>query len=353
MSYVIHAWEAPVPATLGDADRILGDLLGGRASAKASKLPTLMKVLWERYPRDLETDSEDPVWSDNTLSQAHDGLPVLSLGIMTSHLDEVVPFVAHSAKALGIVVYDPQFGTAYLPSGAVLGNMPVAPVKGADEPLTDPKVLRALVAEMKPFMTSQGFKWEKEGKLSSFVRRFDGGWSSILPAVQQYGTRIPVLIEIHFDAIDAVVNRIVNPKGTGSHNALGASLGRILQRMEPEFAKTLHIDEPGKEFILTKMDEVSKLAAELVSILQRWILPLMQQAESIQYAWRSALAEHETGERPLLLGSAYSTVIAGRLLGDARYEELGRAKAAKLPAWQSGAYVTFIDQLRTVKPLAQ
>lgn len=124
MSYVIQLWEQPVPASLEEAEAILEQLLREDAGVPSSRLDQLVKLLWARYPRDLDTAPGDPVWADTFPRNGRTPLQVETLAIAAPHLDEVVPVVAKAATELGLVAYDPQYGTVYLPGGRRLGRAP-------------------------------------------------------------------------------------------------------------------------------------------------------------------------------------------------------------------------------------
>ena len=123
MSYVLHFWDKPVPTTVAEADQIHTRLSAER-TAQNPQFIELAKRLTERYPciTTLEEDDdglEQGAWSDGPLDGETDG-PVYSLGVQPSMLGQVVPFVAATAGALGLVVYDMQAAEVHLPDGKVL-----------------------------------------------------------------------------------------------------------------------------------------------------------------------------------------------------------------------------------------
>lgn len=128
MSYTLQIWESPIPTNVHEADAICDRLLeeeeSGGKGQQNPKFIALAKQLTHRYPCITQLTGNEPVgheegvWSEgplNGITQA----PIYGIGIVTSFLEEVVPFVQKTANALGLIVYDPQTADTYLPRGAV------------------------------------------------------------------------------------------------------------------------------------------------------------------------------------------------------------------------------------------
>ena len=163
MSYVLHLWEHPVPASVAEADRIHTRLSAERTSQNP-KFIELAKRLTERYPcmTTLEDDDLEVAWSDGPLDGKTDS-PVYTLGVQTAMLGEVVPFVAGTANGLGLTVYDTQAAEVHLPGGTVLTLPERAAVdfRRPDEPeVLDSRSQAAglLVECLKPLLQHHGFK---------------------------------------------------------------------------------------------------------------------------------------------------------------------------------------------------
>ena len=327
MSYVIHVWEKPVPSTLEEAWDILGPLVHDSVRQERPKLSALRNALWERYPRDPNTDLEDPVWGDGSLARKHDGSPLLTLGIVNEHLDEVVPFVAKTANALGLVVYDLQYGTAYLPSGAVLGKRPVPPAVGAPAPFGQREVERHLVAALKPFMKSEGFEWTKLRGFHRFVCPFAGGehyfviWTgNAFPCVG-----IDFLLYTYLDRIDSVVASTVSPGKLRAFAGVEGSFSDALKKIDLPMANRL-LRLHNEKFVVCSIAEIAPLLGELVPIFKERVLSLMRRCESVRGVWQNALVKIEAGAVQLLRGSLYGDIVVCRLMGDRRFEDLGQAQ---------------------------
>lgn len=130
MSYVLHLWEHPVPASVAEAEQIHTRLCAERAGQNL-KFIELATRLTGRYPcmTTLEDDDgiEEVARSDGPLDGETDS-PVYSVGVQPAMLGKVVPFVAATAGAIGLIVYDMQAAEMHLPGGRVLtlpGRKPV------------------------------------------------------------------------------------------------------------------------------------------------------------------------------------------------------------------------------------
>ncbi len=184
MSYVIHIWQTPIPTSVLQADKIC-DRLQESEGRQNPKFIELAKRLSQRYPCRSEMtgdeDDEEGVWLDEPL----DGIspsPVLALGIRSDYVIEVMPFVAVTANALGLTVYDTQVGECYLPSGQVL-TMPGQASVGLQEEV-DPELIYSsdqiikIAAEHSiEFYKKYGYKYSRKG--NCFVKKHDGFYHSI------------------------------------------------------------------------------------------------------------------------------------------------------------------------------
>lgn len=122
MSYVIHVWEEPRPASLDDAVRIAFDL-GEDVIGQNPGFLVLAGRLVARYP--CITTDPDGVWSDGPLDGKTEERAYV-LGISDRHA-QVVAFVVECAGKLGLTVFDMQAGCAWLPSGQLLETGAAAP----------------------------------------------------------------------------------------------------------------------------------------------------------------------------------------------------------------------------------
>ncbi|MEO8248885.1 MAG: hypothetical protein ABI589_05900 [Burkholderiales bacterium] len=186
MSYVLHVWEAPVPATLEEADK-LHETLSRQGGGQNPKFIEFAKRLTQRFPDvDEEGDEEgegegDPmVWTDSPAT-GHTDAAVYGIGVQTEYLvDTVVPFVVATARALGLVLFDMQAAEAHLPDGRVLtlpGRDParVEPAPARQSEVLDRKDLVTIIqGVLTPLLAAHGFKSLKRWSdtYSPYKRRF-------------------------------------------------------------------------------------------------------------------------------------------------------------------------------------
>lgn len=181
MSHVISIWAEPVPQSVEEAEAILDRLIAERARAQNSKLGGLARALWKLYPRDIANAPDDPVWADTQLSQPFDGSAVLQFAISTNYIAEVLPMVTKATMANGLVTYDIQTGSVYLPGGKVLGTLVTAsPADSAKEaePLRKAEAGRLLRDALKQALKPIGFIWKTAADYSlggHFCLAFEGG----------------------------------------------------------------------------------------------------------------------------------------------------------------------------------
>ncbi len=188
MSYTLQIWESPVPTNVYEADAICDQLLEEEESREKGqqnpKFIALAQQLTRRYSCITQLTGNEPegyeggVWSDGPI----DGItnaPIYGIGIVTTFLVEVMPFVQKTANALGLIAYDPQTNTTYLPSGKVFvvelpAINPALPVAAIDpnDIEDDAHFQRVAIECLKPTLAEQGFKAGR--KKNKFYRYHDG-----------------------------------------------------------------------------------------------------------------------------------------------------------------------------------
>ncbi|WP_148256543.1 hypothetical protein [Kribbella flavida] len=118
MSWVLVAWDGPVPASTDDAARILEEL---ESSVDEDDPPTdavrgYIEELLARWPDITQDGGEDSPWADGPLiANASGRLFVFSLGV--SSLTESIPYCIEVARRRGIVLYDQEQAEVYSPAG--------------------------------------------------------------------------------------------------------------------------------------------------------------------------------------------------------------------------------------------
>ncbi|GGY85217.1 hypothetical protein GCM10011613_32920 [Cellvibrio zantedeschiae] len=118
MSYVIHIWEQPSPATWKEADALQANLVGKKATPNP-KFAQLAQQLLRDFPH--VRGAQGSPWIEGAPDGQVDEAS-WALGIDSAQIERVVPVLVTHALALGLTVYDDQAGEAYLP-----GNWRLSP----------------------------------------------------------------------------------------------------------------------------------------------------------------------------------------------------------------------------------
>jgi hypothetical protein len=125
MSYVLHIWQhpahEPMPADLSEAVAWHETLSKQRTPASQRTLHALYEFLEAQFPSSDSGDADDSsAWPEGLLPPQEDA--VWGFAIFGQALASVMPVLLKQTRALGLIVFDQQSGSAYLPSGQVLGQ---------------------------------------------------------------------------------------------------------------------------------------------------------------------------------------------------------------------------------------
>jgi hypothetical protein len=127
MSYTLVIVPAPVPKDDAAAWQVMSDLAERPTDGEVPAVfQALIDRLTARYPCicDLPDDQvDDGVWSDGPLRN-NAGPAVTVLGLASTRVMEVRPFVIDTASRLGLIVFDEQEGRIYRPGSAEGGKRP-------------------------------------------------------------------------------------------------------------------------------------------------------------------------------------------------------------------------------------
>ncbi|MFY7856770.1 MAG: hypothetical protein ACOVQT_11560 [Rubrivivax sp.] len=179
MSYVLQIWSFPVPQSVAQAAEILNDL-NQRPAKPQTQFLELARRLTARHPCITTLDDEDEraVWADGPLDGRTDR-PVWSVGVLSAHVADLMPFVVETATSLGFVVYDNQAAACHLPGGTtllsqgrrVLGHHLGMPLP---EALQGPAIRTLLQQTLESAVSMHGFRFEPSS--DQFVR-LAGEWT--------------------------------------------------------------------------------------------------------------------------------------------------------------------------------
>lgn len=170
MSYVVHLFEHPGPATLDEATA-LHSRLSATAAPPNPKFAQLAKALIQRFPVEVGgTVGGIPLWLESVPDGGTGGSAVYSLGVYDGGLTHLLPVLVGLALPMGLCVYDDQAGRCYVPGGFALtarGRHPLrqratpvaaAPAAGAaPTPLTMAWVNKRLREALGPALAQAGF----------------------------------------------------------------------------------------------------------------------------------------------------------------------------------------------------
>ena len=187
MSYVIHVWESPTPATLEEAVHVAFNS-GTEVVGQNPGFLVLAGRLTARYP--CITRTPGGVWSDGPLDGQTDERAYV-LGIADRH-QEVLAHIVACAGRLGLTVFDGQAGKAYLPSGKTLASgasappvMPVAPPAPPCDGLTEEKIREAVYDGLMQALGGVGFVHDRTGE-HELRLHFPGGFHRIGVPIWNY-----------------------------------------------------------------------------------------------------------------------------------------------------------------------
>jgi hypothetical protein len=334
MSYIVQIWEQPVPATEQEAETILDRLLDQPAGEPSRKMDELLKMLWARYPRDLVTDRADPVWADTFPKDGREHTPVETLAVMTPYLDEVILVITAATAALGLVAYDPQLGTVYLPGGRTLGAPPPtppgtagragAPTAPPREFLDKPAAFDRFVDKASAVFGAHGFRWKKIPMGNVFLRTFPGGQQIIAPVVttrHEGSPGLSLLLMSNLFAVDEHVHRLREPRKPKPTEVLSGELDGWLQARGDKRA-ALYKGGVGERGI--PVNTPAKVDAAVVAL--EGILPELvadcRVFETLEDLWGAAVEAAQGRRTPHLTESLDAKLIAGKLLGATGLEEV-------------------------------
>src|SRR5580765_6633955 len=105
MSFNVAVWEGKAPDSDADAaaefDALYERHMSGRSSRPSAAIRKFVDAMLDAYG-DLGDDEDEAPWSDGPLLNDASG-PLFYFGIVFSRVDEVLPVVAATAKARGLV----------------------------------------------------------------------------------------------------------------------------------------------------------------------------------------------------------------------------------------------------------
>ena len=293
MSYVLHIWGHPktrsLPKTIEEAERFLA-IAKGLNLGQNPQFILLAKQLTAKYscicsPQPEVLPESEWAWSDGPLDGKNES-GVYSIGLNTSMLDEVHPFVIKQANSLGLCVMDEQAGKVYLSNGSMLGAHKQHAQPNAAQSEYDLVPKRAEVEQivfdrLVPFLQKYGYKARKSNR--SFKCVFPTGWHEIKLYTMD---KSPLCIQFSLGVISrfaAVTDLVVSiTKPPLPPEELKDRWTTMLGQKKWLDEEADFIFEPNKEYIVRRHDEIDFLMSHLLAKLETRLMPILDQYKSIE-----------------------------------------------------------------------
>jgi hypothetical protein len=325
MSYILVAWEQPIPRAMEDVAPLLRTLRGDKAMVSSPRVDKFMARLWEKYPRDLDDEDGDYIWDDSFPFAPQPRPRLIHLGISFSHIDEVMPFVLKIARETGLVVYDSEAGTVFLPTDSFLGNPPLPPKQPVAKAFDVKATERELVDLMAAVFAPLGFKWVKiQAWDSRFVRKFIGGWQSITPKINvepDLGlVDVDYLLAAYLDAADPLMG-----VETGTAKAADAFVGTTF--LSGFVAKTgsdrlRDFERSRSHWVLRSTQELARFAKVSGDMIVKDLLPRLDNYRSMADYGHHVLDRVARNEPPLLSEPTIVRLAAIAAAAPDRFDEM-------------------------------
>ncbi len=314
MSYVLQIWSFPVPQAVAQVDGILAEL-SQRPRKPGTLFVALAQRLTARHPciTTLDEDDERAVWTDGPLDGRTDQ-PLWGVGVLSQHIDTVVPFVVETATSMGFVVYDDQAGECHLPGGWSLlpdGRRVIGHHLG--QPLPDPldpgTVTRLLQQAVESAVAHNGFRFEAA---TGRIVREAGEWTTTLelrvqpPGAAAAGTAgaraSPWRIDVDLAWGHATMARMWNEldraavlSGAGPAQRYRASARTTFSRLawwsRRPWPRVLAVHRADTHWVAADADELRQLAVCLREVAGTLMVDLMQVIRSVEQLSQWCLSE--------------------------------------------------------------
>lgn len=327
MSYVLHIWNQPRPASLAEA----ADVAFGRGSDIVGQEPaflTLVARLTQRYPCITTLPDDQGVWSDGPLDGRTEQR-ALVLGIAHDH-EQVLEFVALTATELGLCVFDMQELKAYLPDGIVLdADRPVsAAATSSDNDAVNAFTIReAVLAGFLRVLEEYGFTRRGSGERERLHVGFPGGQVEVLVHVISHARtyQVSLGIPVRLDHVVEIVH---------------ASKLEFRDRLDDAACHVIYFNEQ-EEYPSHEIDSRDQLCAVVVAMCQKMAqigIPTLAQCMNLRSFDRFLNGGTGLGRyRADWHGLGYKVTIA-KLAGNPDYEAIARRGLEELRTDNQAAY---------------
>ena len=280
MSYVLHLWRQPLPASLAQAEALLPDLRRQLLFEPDPRARALVEGMEARLPQ-----GHDPEDYWNEPPDAEPASPLMTLSPCTSELDTVLPILLDVAREQGWVVYDGQAGETWLPDGRVLRRAGCfsAPTLAIDEGQADSPAAR--IAWMRKRLTPL---FERHGYRSTrgecwFTKSLPFGKAVFYGHSVRAGLNHGLWLRLDYPKdLHAAVDSDGGPELQVALHRLAAAHGLAFTYNEPP---ALFMSEPGAvvyELPCTQADALQHRGDELERLYSEHVLSWLEGLKSLE-----------------------------------------------------------------------
>jgi len=325
MSYILVAWEQPIPRAMEEIAPLLRTLRDDKTMVNSTRADTFMDRLWEKYPRDLDGEDKDHVWDDSFPFAPQPRPRLIYLSISFSHIDEVMPFVLKIARETGLVVYDSEAGTVFLPTDSFLGDPPLPPEQPTPKAFDVKATERELLDLMASVFAPLGFEWVKIQKWDSrFVRKHAGGWQSITPKINvepDLGlVDVDYLLAAYLDAADPLMGFETGTTQAADAFVATTFLSGFVDKTNSDRLKDF--ERTRSHWVLRSTQELARFANVSCDMIVKDLLPRLDNYRSMADYGHHVLDRIARNEPPLLSEPTIVRLAAVAAAAPDRFDEI-------------------------------
>jgi len=291
MSYVLKFWEPPqgeaAPKDVYEADDLV-DRLENVWTGQNPKFLALAERLTSRFPCITSPQAAlipnyEWAWSEGPIDgRTEEG--VYSIGLRSSKLSEVRPFVVKQAGLLGLGVLDTQAGQAFLPDGRILEVKRVAvPSQQPSRPKAPParEVAQEVFSRLQPLLKVHGFNGRKSDL--TFRCDFGTGWHIahiLMSDFAPLSVEFELFIKSRLNTVSELYAAIIAPEKTPEETAHWEStvLG------QPQWMKSAadFINPCTHSYKVTTREQLAEALDHLASQWNDVLWPALEQYKTIE-----------------------------------------------------------------------
>jgi hypothetical protein len=278
MSYLLHLWRDPWPASLAQADVLLADLRRQMTLEPDPRVGTLLDGIAARLPEGHEPDD---YW--NEPPDAQPSSPLLSLSPRIDELGTLLPAVLDVAREQGWVVHDGQAGEVWLPDGRVLrrvGDCSAAPAAPPGDAADSPTTRAAWLRErLTPLFQRHGYR-VKRGEFW-FSKALPFGEARFFGKAVRAGLNHGLWLRLKYPGpLSAAVDTDGGPELIVALHRLAAAQGLAFTCNEPPALFQSELGAVTYELPCTQEQALERRSDELERLYGEQVLPWLDTLQS-------------------------------------------------------------------------